>query len=65
MTVCYWSSADIPKDDSIANVTIDNKLYYSIPCTIKRNYVKTALCDLGASVSVMPLSLYCRLELNS
>ena len=30
----------------------------------KRNYVKTALCDLGAGVSVMPLSLYCRLDLN-
>ena len=26
----------------------------TIPCSIKRNYVKTALCDLGASVSVMP-----------
>ena len=30
----------------------------------KRNYVKTALCDLGAGVSVMPLSLYHRLDLN-
>ena len=36
----------------------------TIPCSIKRNYVKTALCDLGADVSVMPLSLYRRLELN-
>jgi len=32
--------------------------------SIKRNYVKTALCDLGAGVSVMPLSLYRRLDLN-
>ena len=30
----------------------------TIPCSMKRNYVKTALCDLGAGVSVMPLSLY-------
>ena len=30
----------------------------TIPCSIKRNYVKTALCDLGAGVSVMPLSLF-------
>ncbi len=29
----------------------------TIPCPIKRNYVKTALCDLGAGVSVC-LSLY-------
>ena len=36
----------------------------TIPCSIKTNYVKTALCDLGAGVSVMPLSLYRRLELN-
>ena len=37
----------------------------TIPCSINRNYVKTALCDLGAGVSVMPLSLYRRLELNN
>ena len=36
----------------------------TIPCSIKRNYVKTALCDLGAGVSVTPLSLYGRLDLN-
>ena len=36
----------------------------TIPCSIKRNYVRTALCDLGAGVSVMTLSLYRRLDLN-
>src|SRR6266511_116947 len=36
----------------------------TIPCSIQRNYVKSALCDLGAGVSVMPFSLYKRLELN-
>ena len=36
----------------------------TIPCSIKGNYVKTALCDLGAGVSVMPFSLYHRLDLN-
>lgn len=36
----------------------------TIPCSIKRSYVKTALCDLGAGVSVMPFSLYRRLDLN-
>src|SRR3989337_1378191 len=36
----------------------------TIPCSIKINYVKTALCDLGAGVSVMPFSLYKRLDLN-
>ena len=30
----------------------------------KENYVKTALCDLGAGVSVMSFSLYKRLDLN-
>ena len=25
----------------------------TIPCSIKNNYVRTALCDLGAGVSVM------------
>ena len=36
----------------------------TIPCSIKNNYVRTALCDLGAGVSVMPFSLYKRLFLN-
>ena len=36
----------------------------TIPCSIKRNYVKTALCDLGACVSVRPFSLYKRIDLN-
>ena len=36
----------------------------TIPCSIKRNYVKTALCDPRSSVSVMPLSLYRRLHSN-
>src|SRR3954469_19989036 len=36
----------------------------TIPCSIKNNYVKTALCDLGAGVSVMPFSLYKRLCLE-
>ena len=36
----------------------------TIPCSIKINYVKTSLCDLGAGVSVMPFSLYKRLDLN-
>ena len=35
-----------------------------IPCSIKRNYVKTPLCDLGAGVSVMPFSLRKILDLN-
>ncbi|KAI5003195.1 hypothetical protein ZWY2020_030355 [Hordeum vulgare] len=36
----------------------------TIPCSIKGNYVRTALCDLGAGVSVIPLSLYRRLDLD-
>src|SRR6266536_356332 len=36
----------------------------TIPCSIKKNYVKIALCDLGTGVSVMPFSLYKRLDLN-
>ena len=36
----------------------------TIPCSIKNNYVRTALCDLGEGVSVMPFSLYKRLYLD-
>ena len=36
----------------------------TIPCRIKNTYVKYALCDLGAGVSVMPFSLYRKLNLN-
>ena len=36
----------------------------TIPCSIKKNYVETTLRDLGVGVSVMPFSLYKRLDLN-
>ena len=36
----------------------------TIPCSIKNNYVRTALYHLGARVSVMPFSLYKRLYLD-
>ena len=36
----------------------------TIPCAIKTNYVKTALCDLGAGVRVMPFYLYKIRDLN-
>src|SRR6266536_3262480 len=37
----------------------------TIPCSIKRSYIKTTLCDLGASFCVMPLSLYRILDWNN
>ena len=36
----------------------------TIPCSKRNNYVRTALCDLGAGVSVMPFSLYKRICLE-
>src|ERR1041385_3009371 len=36
----------------------------TISCSIKNNYVKTALCDLGAGGSIMLFSLYKRLFLD-
>jgi len=36
---------------------------FYIPCCIGDIQIEEALCDLGASVSLMPLSLYRRLEL--
>ena len=57
MVASYTSKGGIPKKLGDPGVP-------TIPCYIKRNYVKTALCDLGSGVSVMPLSLYHRLYLN-
>ncbi|XP_039687886.1 uncharacterized protein [Medicago truncatula] len=37
---------------------------FSIPCVIGSEVVKKAMCDLGASVSLMPLSLYERLGIR-
>ena len=36
----------------------------TIPCYIKNHYVKYALCDLGAGVTVVPFSLHKKLDLN-
>jgi hypothetical protein len=56
----------------LANYSFDGKVSEklgdpgipTIPCSIKNNYVRTALCDLGVGVSVMPFSLYKRLDLE-
>ncbi|XP_021726672.1 uncharacterized protein LOC110693827 [Chenopodium quinoa] len=37
---------------------------FSVPCTIKKMQFDNALCDLGASVSLMPYSVYERLDLG-
>ncbi|XP_021716718.1 uncharacterized protein LOC110684587 [Chenopodium quinoa] len=37
---------------------------FSIPCEIKRKMFNNAFCDLGASVSVMPYSIFKKLELG-
>jgi hypothetical protein len=56
----------------LANYSFDGKVLKklgdpgipTIPCSIKNNYVRTTSCDLGAGVSVMPFSLYKRLDLE-
>ncbi|XP_074289398.1 uncharacterized protein LOC141614552 [Silene latifolia] len=37
---------------------------FSIPCSIQGVAIKRALCDLGASVSLMPLSIFKKLDLG-
>jgi hypothetical protein len=56
----------------LANYSFDGKVpeklgdpgIPTIPCSIKSNYVRTALCDLGARVSVVSFSLYKRLDIE-
>ena len=37
----------------------------TIPCTIENTNIKSAMLDLGASISVMPLFIYTQLSLGS
>jgi hypothetical protein len=37
---------------------------FTIPCTIGDSQVRKALCDLGASINLMPYSLYSKLGLG-
>jgi len=37
---------------------------FSIPCVIGFEIIKKAMCDLGASIGLMPLSLYERLGIG-
>ena len=36
----------------------------TIPCTIGNEFIRKSLCDLGASVSIMPLSFCRRLNIG-
>ena len=37
---------------------------FTIPCTIKNAIFERSLCDLGASINLMPLSIFRRLRLE-
>ncbi|XP_065616476.1 uncharacterized protein LOC111986064 [Quercus suber] len=37
---------------------------FTIPCTIGKSYFDRALCDLGASINLMPLSIFKKLGLG-
>jgi len=66
------------EEDETVNLTeecsaiIQNKLppklkdlgSFSIPCVIGSKIIKKAMCDLGASVNMMPLSLYERMDIG-
>jgi hypothetical protein len=43
---------------------LEIQVYQLFLAPLKINYVRTGLCDLGAGVSVMPFSLYKRLNLE-
>jgi hypothetical protein len=71
----FTNKRKIPSEKNstlLANYSFDGKVLEklgdpgipTIPCSIKNNYVRTALCDLGARVSVMLFSLYKRLDLE-
>jgi hypothetical protein len=51
MLASYSFEGKLPKKRGDSGIS-------TIPCTIKWTYVKYALCDLGAGVSVMPFYLY-------
>ena len=37
---------------------------FTIPCIIENSYFETALCDLGANINLMPLSVFRALGLG-
>ncbi|KAK4707400.1 hypothetical protein R3W88_033046 [Solanum pinnatisectum] len=38
---------------------------FTIPCTIGKKHFARALCDLGASINLMPLSIYKKMGLGA
>jgi len=45
--------------------TLQNPCSFFIPCAMGELHIEGALCDLGASMSLMPLSLYRRFRLQN
>ncbi|XP_021722773.1 uncharacterized protein LOC110690255 [Chenopodium quinoa] len=56
-----WCSALIPNDLPKKMKDPGN---FSIPCKTKSKMFENALCDLGASVSIMPFSIFKKLKLG-
>ncbi|XP_061367855.1 uncharacterized protein LOC133310867 [Gastrolobium bilobum] len=38
---------------------------FTIPCTVRKNYLGRALCDLGSSVNLMPASIFKQLDIGA
>ncbi|XP_061348380.1 uncharacterized protein LOC133293792 [Gastrolobium bilobum] len=38
---------------------------FTIPCTVGKNYLGRALCDLGSSVNLMPASIFKQLNIGA
>ena len=73
--ILFITKRKIPNEEistMLANCSFNGKVpkklgdpgIQTIPCSIKNKYVRTALCDLGSGVSVMPFTLYKRLLLE-
>ncbi|XP_074277050.1 uncharacterized protein LOC141600704 [Silene latifolia] len=61
------STVNLPKECSaILMNEVPQKLEdpgsFSIPCTIRTVHIERALCDLGASISLMPLKIFKKLK---
>ncbi|XP_074283295.1 UBA domain-containing protein Mud1-like [Silene latifolia] len=75
-----WSKRDISDVKTVMNVAMTEECnallrngtppkmsdpgHFSIPCSIGTHSIDNALCDLGASISVLPLSLALKLGLT-
>ena len=64
MKLCLWEKIVLPFYKKKLPLKLMDPGFFTVPCTIGNTRFGKAMLDLGASINVMPYSIYASLNLD-